>query len=448
MFRRRLAYLRPAMILPVVDLAGVGAASLLFRESRTYLHLLMGALLVLNMALWRLYRARLTVSALNDLPVILAATLTAAAITCLVGAALGGPPLDELRYGAVTVAFVVVGRIGAYWLIRHRRIQRHNQVPTVIVGTGPLAQLLGNAVVADRRYGCDLMGFVDEQNAVGRENPRLPAPVLCALQDLQPGRIGSHNPGRLLVAFPAMKGQDLVDIVRTLDRSGTEVYVVPRLFEMTAVTRQAEEIEGIPLQRLRRTPFRSTSWLLKRPFDVLLSGAALLLLSPLLAVIAVVNHFKDGPDILFRQTRIGLDGQEFQVLKFRSMKPANEHESATNWNIANDNRLTPWGKFLRKSSLDELPQLWNILRGDMSFVGPRPERPHFVQAFGAEYLRYDARHRVPCGLTGWAQVNGLRGDTSIEDRVRYDNYYIQNWSLWLDIKIMLRTLTSFMRGSG
>ena len=136
------------------------------------------------------------------------------------------------------------------------------------------------------------------------------------------------------------------------------------------------------------------------------------------------------------------------MLKFRSMRPATETESATNWNIKNDDRLSWFGKFLRRSSLDELPQLWNILRGDMSLVGPRPERPHFVEQFSSEFKRYDARHRVPCGLTGWAQIHGLRGDTSIPERVRYDNYYIQNWSLWLDVKIILRTLTAFMKGSG
>ena len=176
--------------------------------------------------------------------------------------------------------------------------------------------------------------------------------------------------------------------------------------------------------------------------------AALVLLSPLLAVLAIMNRLVDGPGIIFRQNRVGIDGIEFEVLKFRSLRPATETESATNWNIKHDDRVSWFGRFLRRSSLDELPQLWNIVRGDMSLVGPRPERPHFVEEFSDQYSRYSARHRVPCGLTGWAQIHGLRGDTSIRERVRYDNYYIQNWSMWLDIKIILRTLTAFMKGSG
>jgi lipopolysaccharide/colanic/teichoic acid biosynthesis glycosyltransferase len=143
-----------------------------------------------------------------------------------------------------------------------------------------------------------------------------------------------------------------------------------------------------------------------------------------------------------------VDGRHFQVLKFRSLRPATEAEGATTWNIAHDDRLSRAGKFLRQTSLDELPQLYNILRGDMSLVGPRPERPHFVSQFRSAYPSYEARHRVPSGLTGWAQVHGLRGDTSIADRARFDNYYIENWSLWLDLKIVLRTVGSVLRGAG
>ena len=135
-------------------------------------------------------------------------------------------------------------------------------------------------------------------------------------------------------------------------------------------------------------------------------------------------------------------------MKFRSLKPATDNESETRWNIKNDDRMSWLGKIIRKSSVDELPQLVNILKGDMSLVGPRPERPHFVATFDDAIPRYNARHRVPSGLTGWAQIHGLRGDTSIEDRARFDNYYIENWSLWLDIKIMLRTVGTLTKGSG
>jgi hypothetical protein len=151
---------------------------------------------------------------------------------------------------------------------------------------------------------------------------------------------------------------------------------------------------------------------------------------------------------IFRQERIGLNGRRFEVLKFRSMRPVNEQESQTNWSIAHDNRVGPVGRFIRKTSIDELPQLWNILRGEMTVVGPRPERPFFVEQFSAEHPEYAMRHRVPVGLTGLAQVSGLRGDTSISDRARFDNYYVENWSLWLDVKVVLRTAAEVFRGGG
>jgi lipopolysaccharide/colanic/teichoic acid biosynthesis glycosyltransferase len=152
--------------------------------------------------------------------------------------------------------------------------------------------------------------------------------------------------------------------------------------------------------------------------------------------------------VIFRQTRVGQHGELFDCLKLRTMHPANVSDSATTWSIATNDRVGPVGRLLRRTSLDELPQLWNILRGDMTLVGPRPERPHFVEQFSTQYDRYAHRHRVRAGLTGFAQVSGLRGDTSIADRARFDNYYIENWSLWLDIKILIRTFAEvfFARG--
>jgi lipopolysaccharide/colanic/teichoic acid biosynthesis glycosyltransferase len=149
--------------------------------------------------------------------------------------------------------------------------------------------------------------------------------------------------------------------------------------------------------------------------------------------------------VIFRQTRVGKDGRNFTLLKFRTLKPLTGDEADTTWNIDHDDRLGPVGRFLRRTGLDELPQLVNIIRGDMSLVGPRPERPHFVREFSADRERYDDRHRVPSGLTGWAQVSDLRGDTSIDDRVRFDNYYIENWSFWSDIKILCRTIPTLAR---
>jgi lipopolysaccharide/colanic/teichoic acid biosynthesis glycosyltransferase len=179
--------------------------------------------------------------------------------------------------------------------------------------------------------------------------------------------------------------------------------------------------------------------LIKRGLDIAFAMTALIILSPMLITAALAVRMEGGPGVIFRQVRVGRDGKQFQLLKFRSMRPADECESQTRWCVATDDRVGPVGRFLRATSVDELPQLWNIVRGDMTLVGPRPERPHFVELFSAQYDRYAQRHRVQAGLTGFAQVSGLRGDTSIAERARHDNFYIENWSLWLDIKIILRT---------
>jgi len=236
-------------------------------------------------------------------------------------------------------------------------------------------------------------------------------------------------------------------MLRACDRLSCEIYFVPRLYELHAVTKDTEVLWGVPLVRLRRAPFRTRAWMGKRAFDAVVSAAALLFLAPVMLICGAMARWETGC-ALFRQTRIGLDGRPFTVLKFCSLRPAAEAESSTHWNIGHDNRVRICGRLLRRTSLDELPQLWNVLRGDMSLVGPRPERPHFVSQFTEKYPWYTARHRVPAGLTGWAQVHGLRGDTSIADRARFDNFYIENWSMWGDMKILLRTAAQVIRAAG
>jgi exopolysaccharide biosynthesis polyprenyl glycosylphosphotransferase len=251
----------------------------------------------------------------------------------------------------------------------------------------------------------------------------------------------------VIVTFGSLSEPKMVPVLRAGDRLACEILFVPRLFELHAVTPDTEVLWGVPLVRLRRAPFRSGAWTVKRAFDIVVSGLAIVLLAPVLAVCALMSRVETG-SVVFRQTRIGLDGRPFTLLKFCSLRPTREAESATHWNIGQDARVGPMGRVLRRTSLDELPQLWNVLRGDMSLVGPRPERPYFVDEFTRQYPWYTARHRVPAGLTGWAQVHGLRGDTSIADRARYDNFYIENWTLWLDVKIILRTVSEVLFAKG
>jgi lipopolysaccharide/colanic/teichoic acid biosynthesis glycosyltransferase len=198
---------------------------------------------------------------------------------------------------------------------------------------------------------------------------------------------------------------------------------------------------------VRRPALTGPRWAIKRASDILFAATALIVLSPILLLCALAT-LADGGGVFFYQQRIGHLGKPFNLVKFRTMRPQDPAEADTTWSIANDRRVGPLGRFLRRTSLDELPQLWNILRGDMTVVGPRPERPHFVDQFSAEHPGYAMRHRVPVGLTGLAQVSGLRGDTPISDRARFDNYYIENWSLWLDLKVVVRTVAEVFRGRG
>ncbi|WP_084955818.1 sugar transferase [Thermoactinospora rubra] len=209
-----------------------------------------------------------------------------------------------------------------------------------------------------------------------------------------------------------------------------------------------DHIRGFPLLPMVPPAQRRPGWAVKRALDVVIAALGLLAVSPLLALCALAVRLEGGPGVLFRQQRVGAGGRCFELLKFRTLAPADPLESATRWTIADDRRIGPVGRFLRKSSLDELPQLWNVLRGDMSLVGPRPERPFFVDRFSSSLAHYGSRHRVPVGITGWAQVHGLRGDTSIDARARYDNHYIDSWTLGLDVQIMLRTFVCVLRLGG
>ncbi|MBA3233915.1 MAG: sugar transferase, partial [Propionibacteriales bacterium] len=288
-------------------------------------------------------------------------------------------------------------------------------------------------------------GYVDSDPLIAPDDRHVP--LLGGTESLT-RLLAEYRIRNVIVAFTTSRESVMVEMLRTCDRMACEIFFVPRLYELHGAGRQTELIWGLPLNRLSRASYRSITWRAKRVFDFLAATFALVLASPILAFCALAVRLEGGPGVIFRQERVGLDGRRFMILKFRSLRPANEAESSQCWNIGDDPRLGPVGKILRRSSLDELPQLWNVIRGDMSLVGPRPERPVFVEEFTARFPRYVARHRVPAGLTGWAQVHGLRGDTDISDRAAFDNYYIENWSLWADVKILLRTAGQVVGGQG
>jgi exopolysaccharide biosynthesis polyprenyl glycosylphosphotransferase len=215
---------------------------------------------------------------------------------------------------------------------------------------------------------------------------------------------------------------------------------VPDLLQVIALRARLEDLDGVPVININDVPLQGFNSAVKRSIDIAISSVALLCVAIPVAIVALLVRLTSRGPVFYRQDRTGLDGKSFSIVKFRSMFDDAERETGPVWTVPGDPRVTPLGRFLRRSNLDELPQLWNVLRGDMSIVGPRPERPHFVEQFKHRIPQYMLRHKVKAGLTGWAQVNGWRGNTALEKRIEYDLYYIENWSVRLDLKIMWLTL--------
>jgi exopolysaccharide biosynthesis polyprenyl glycosylphosphotransferase len=394
-----------------------------------------------------LYASRLALSVLDDFPSLAGRALVGmAVVTLALSATRNGLLSDDLVPAGIAMTLaILVMRTGFY--AGMRAVRRSGAVAhhTLIIGAGTVGGRIAAILREHREYGLRPVGFCDADPLLASDP--LPLPVLGGPDDLG-ALLREYDVNVVIVAFSTMREPRMVQVLRTCDRHRCEIFFVPRLFEMHALGGGVDSVWGLPLVRLRRSVFRTPSWRLKRVLDVTVSGLALLLLAPLLAACALAVRIEGGRGVLFRQERVGLDGRPFQLLKFRSLRPVDDDESRTRWTVAHDARMGRVGRFLRATSLDELPQLLNILRGDMSLVGPRPERPHFVDEFSRTYARYGARHRVPAGLTGLAQVHGLRGDTSIEDRAHFDNAYIENWSLWVDVKILMRTALAVVRRTG
>ena len=331
--------------------------------------------------------------------------------------------------------------------LRRRWFRRQLTGPTLILAAD-LTVLAGYAVAAPDWWRMLASFWVTTVAAfllAKLYRPRLHVALLDDLPTMVKSMLASAV---LVVAYGHYRDSGLIEVVRRHRLGFVSMFVIPRLFEVGRASALQDHIGAIPVQRPRVVAMTGPTWVVKRGFDVVASALAALALSPVLVAVALAVRWELGPGVIFRQVRVGRDGREFEVFKFRSMRPADPGESNVQWSIAQDARVGRVGRFIRRTSLDELPQLFNILRGDMTFVGPRPERPHFVAMFGADLPHYEHRHRVPVGLTGLAQVSGLRGDTSIDDRARFDNYYIENWSLWLDCKVILRTVRHVLGSTG
>jgi Undecaprenyl-phosphate glucose phosphotransferase len=308
----------------------------------------------------------------------------------------------------------------------------------MIAGAGDLGRLVADKLLEHRELGFKVIGFLDDR-AAGDHIGYRGLPLLGTLAD-GGDIIRQERVDHLYVALPLEEHVKMLGLVEATSREGVDVHVVPDLLQFIALRARLENLDGVPIISLNDVPLRGFNSVLKRVIDVAISTSALLVLGlPLLAIAALIRRTSSGP-VFYRQERMGLDGRAFQVYKFRSMYEGAEDETGPVWAREDDPRATPVGRWLRRFDLDELPQLWNVFRGDMSIVGPRPERPYFVEQFKHRIPQYMLRHKVKAGITGWAQVNGWRGNTSLEKRIEYDLYYIENWSVGLDIKIMWLTV--------
>jgi exopolysaccharide biosynthesis polyprenyl glycosylphosphotransferase len=361
----------------------------------------------------------------------------------LIGPFVGSNQLTSLaRAAPVAAGLIIASRAIAYRIVREARARGLVIDPTLIVGAGKFGVQVASTLREHPEFGLLPIGFLDSYDDEG-----LPIPILGDVRELEP-IIRDFGVRRVIVAFGSAREPEMVRIIRACDRLPVEVHVVPRFFELGVVPEgpRVDDLWGLPLMRLQRSALRSMAWRTKRVFDIVVASALLFVAAPIFGICAIAVLFSGPGPIFFRQKRIGQRGEIFELLKFRTMPM--QADADTRWSVAGDERMTWVGKVLRRSSIDELPQLINVVKGEMSLVGPRPERPFFVDQFRVAVPEYEDRHRVPTGMTGWAQVHGLRGDTSIPQRARFDNYYVEHWSLWTDLVILVRTVGAVFSGSG
>lgn len=359
------------------------------------------------------------------------------------------PARSDIYYSRATLAlflllamlFVIVGRTLVRAVVegRHRRGKDLDRV--LIAGNGELARAVVERMNAHRdQLGFRIVGYL--RNGDEGELPALPClGSIDSVDDV----VKAHDIDHVFVALPHASSQAMMALLDRLMRNLVSIHVVPDLLQFMVLRSRVEDIDGLPTINLSETPLEGWSRFVKRGFDLLVAALALLVLSPIMLLVAIAIWLEDRGPIFYRQVRMGLDGKPFDIVKFRSMRVGAEADTGAVWADKDDPRRTKIGGLIRAWSLDELPQLFNVLLGDMSVVGPRPERPQFVEQFRAEYPHYMLRHKVRAGMTGWAQVHGWRGNTSMRMRIEHDLYYIENWSLMLDLKILFMTVVHGLR---
>jgi exopolysaccharide biosynthesis polyprenyl glycosylphosphotransferase len=312
------------------------------------------------------------------------------------------------------------------------------QDKAILIGTGEVVRLVIQKIRSQPHLGYQLLGVVANGDGASAPDHVESCPVLGRIEDL-PRLMDEQRIDEVIIATPDAPDDEMVRLISLCYREGVTIKVFPDVFELMAAGVTIDDLGGLPLLTVRDVALRGWRLTFKRAMDLVGGAVGLVLLSPLMMLIAMLIKLESPGPVIFVQERMGLDAQPFPMFKFRSMR-SDAEANGPGWTVRGDPRVTRVGRFIRRYSIDEWPNLINVLLGDMSLVGPRPEQPAFVEQFRAMIPRYMERHREKAGITGWAQVNGLRGDTSITERTKYDLWYIENWSLWLDIKIIIRTL--------
>ncbi len=461
--------LRPAVDLVLVCAAVVLAqgslhATLYPSDVRMPLTLL-PVIVLLLFYLRGLYRTRLRALVLDGVvPVISAISIGAMAVAVL-GLFVNGtapPQSATVRLWLFALLGVGIGRIALSFAQRSARARRLVGKPVLIMGAGVVGAQVARRLESHPEYGLAPVGFLDEDPRSIAEVGGRDLPVLGTVEDLDETvmRTGVRN---LIVAFSSVADERVSRLIQRCQELDVEVSVVPRMFDSINSRVGYDTVGGLPLMSFTLVDPRGVQFAIKHGLDRVLALIFLLLFSPLMILSALAVRLSSSGPVMFRQRRVGRDGKAFDLYKFRSMRmargerdPGEADAGPLEFLLGGDtapggveghDRRTTVGRFLRRTSLDELPQLLNVLRGEMSIVGPRPERPEFVELFKQDIVRYGDRHRVKSGITGWAQVHGLRGQTSLAERVEWDNYYIANWSLGLDLKILMLTVVALLRSA-
>lgn len=331
-------------------------------------------------------------------------------------------------------------RYGVKSILSSLRRKGFNKRFVLILGAGSVGRSFYDNLRQHPELGYEVVGFLDDYLKVHQENDRGLKPIIGQLDDLE-SLLEEHPIDEVIMALPLDAHKKYARIIHVCEQAGVKTLIIPDYFDLLPAKPVLDNFAGIPLINVREVPLDVLSnRIFKRWFDILFSLIAIIISSPLMLFAVIGIKLTSPGPVLFKQERMGLDRKTFLMFKFRSMRLSTNEVSNTQWTVANDPRRTAFGTFLRRTSLDELPQFFNVLLGDMSVVGPRPERPHFVNQFKDEIPKYMIKHQIKPGITGWAQANGLRGDTSIQDRIMHDLFYIENWTFIFDLKIIFKTI--------